>query len=115
MSKLLQTQQLFSFHVMQLLKYIYDKNYTCTLADAYRCPEMAALYYAQGKGINDSQHCKRLAIDLNIFNANNNLLTEKADYEIFGKYWENLDQHCRWGGRFTKLVDCGHFEMQEPK
>lgn len=115
MSLLLQTQQAFTKNVGKLIVYIYANSYSATFADAYRSPEMAALYASQGKGIAHSQHCLRLAVDLNIFNEKNELLSTKADYQKFGDFWKSLPGNCRWGGDFEKLVDLDHFEMQEPK
>jgi hypothetical protein len=112
--KLLATQQKFSLYVANLIKYIYENGYSCTLGDAFRSSEQAAIYAYAGIGIRDSQHCKRLAIDINLFSPDNRYLTSRDDYEIFGIYWESLDPICRWGGNF-KRADSNHFEIREEK
>lgn len=109
---LLEQQILFAEHVAMLIDYIYNCKYFCTLGDAYRSPEAAEIYAKQGKGIKNSLHCKRLAIDLNLISPDGKYLTETKDYEKFGVFWESLDPLNRWGGRFSK-PDGNHFERQD--
>ena len=109
-------QQLFSQDVAKLLIFIGSQGYGCTLAEAYRTPAQAAIYAKEGVGIQDSLHCERLAIDLNLF-KDNQYLTDAASYEKFGKYWESLGDHNRWGGYFVSkygghIVDLDHFERR---
>ena len=106
-------QAIFAQNIGKLIDFIYSKNYSCTLGDAYRTPEQAALYAKQGKGIVDSLHCKRLAIDLNLFDTSLKYLPQGDDYRTFGEYWESLHPQNRWGGRFKTLVDSNHFEMKD--
>lgn len=110
--KLLMEQTIFAQNVGKLIDFIYSNDHSCTLGDAYRTPEQAALYAKQGKGIVNSLHCKRLAIDLNIFNSAQEYLTQSDDYRTFGEYWESLHHQNRWGGKFTK-ADGNHFQMNE--
>jgi hypothetical protein len=114
--KLWQQQSIFALNVSKLISYINIQNFYCTLGDAYRCPEMAAIYAKEGKGINDSLHCKRLAIDLNLFDLNGDYLQDSKYYEPFGEYWETLHDNNRWGGKFIKnggkISDPNHFEMR---
>jgi hypothetical protein len=109
-------QQLFAQHVAQLIIEIKNQGYACTLAEAYRTSEQAALYAKRGVGIIDSLHCERLAIDLNLF-KNGEYLMDNNSYEIFGKWWESLDPNNRWGGYFVSkygghIVDLDHFERK---
>jgi hypothetical protein len=110
--KLQEQQKKFAENVSALIDYIFSKQYTCTLGEAFRTPEQAALYAKEGKGIINSLHCKRLAIDLNIFSPGGDFLENTEDYEHFGLFWEGLDPVNRWGGRF-KRADGNHFERQE--
>jgi hypothetical protein len=113
--ELVQSQADFSLDVAKLISFIHAQNYYCTFGEAFRTPEQAAIYAQEGKGISKSLHTKRLAIDLNIYDAKANLLTDSADYEKFGIFWESLNKTNRWGGYFVSkygghIVDGDHFE-----
>ncbi len=105
-------QALFSQHVADLLKFIDSKGFFVTLGEAFRTQEQANIYAHEGKGIVDSLHCKRLAIDLNLIDKNGIYLSSQPPYEQFGTYWESLHTLNRWGGHFTRC-DGNHFEMQD--
>jgi hypothetical protein len=102
-------QRLFTRLIGKLIEYAYGIGYELTFGDAYRSPEQANLNAAAGKGIVNSLHCERLAIDLNLF-RNGKYLTDSADYKLLGEYWESLGPDCRWGGRFSK-PDGNHFSI----
>lgn len=106
-------QQTFTLNASKLIQYIFSKNYSCTFGDAYRSPEQAEIYAKQGKGIQDSLHCQRLAVDLNLFSPDGIYLSDAKEYEQFGIFWESLDPLNRWGGRFKMRNDANHFEMRE--
>jgi len=112
-----QRQATFAFNVALLINHIFESNHSVTFSEAYRTPEQAALNAKSGKGIRNSLHCKRLAIDLNLFNSGRKYLIKKSDYEPFGIYWKSLNPANRWGGDFIKLGgkidDSNHFEMQD--
>lgn len=101
---------IFARNVAKLIEYIFESGYTCTLGEAFRSVEQARWYAEQGKGVVNSLHCKRLAIDLNIFNPAGEYLTNTKDYEQFGKHWETLHRQNVWGGKFE---DGNHFQMLE--
>ena len=112
-------QAIFSTNVSKLLAFIYKNNYKCSLGEAWRSPEQAAIYAKEGKGIRDSLHCERLAIDLNLFDNNGKYLNDFDDYEVIGTYWESLHKDNEWGGRWhpskqhpKQTVDMDHFEMK---
>ena len=111
--KLYEQQSLFALNVSKLIQFINNNSYHVTFGDAYRSPAMAAIYAQEGKGIINSLHSKRLAIDLNLFDLNGDYLQDEKHFEQFGIYWESLHNNNRWGGRFKKLCDYNHFEMQE--
>lgn len=109
--KLWEKQAIFAYNIGLLIQNIRDYGYACTLGEAYRTPEQAALYAKQGKGIYNSLHCQRLAIDLNLFSDKGIYLTQSDDYKPFGIFWESLHPHNRWGGTFAR-ADGNHFEMR---
>lgn len=104
-------QQLFARDTVLLFQYILDQGYTFTYGEAMRSLDQAAIYAKEGKGISDSYHCKRLAIDINLFKDGKYLEDEK-DYEIFGLYWESLSPSNR-NGRNFKRSDANHFERNQ--
>ena len=114
--EMFQQQTKFAKDVASLIQHILNHGYYLTLGEAWRSPEQAELYAREGKGIVDSLHCKRLAIDLNLFTSDGVYLTKDEDYKQFGDYWESLDSHNRWGGYFTqrggKIDDSDHFERR---
>jgi hypothetical protein len=106
-------QQLFSHDVIKLLQEIEAQGYSFTFGDAFRSPEQAELNAAKGIGIKDSQHCKRLAIDLNLF-KDGTFLPDSHDHIPFGKFWCSLDHMNEWGGNF-KRIDGNHYERRSVK
>jgi len=101
----------FTLHVARLIEHIYDKNYLCTFGETFRTQEQAKWYADKGLGIVDSYHCKRLAVDLNLFDRNEFYVTDGKSYEQFGIFWESLSHENVWGGRF-KRQDFDHFERR---
>jgi len=109
MAKLSESQFVFAKNVAKLINYIFECDYYCTLGEAWRTKEQAEIYHKAGRGIINSQHCKRLAIDLNLFSPEGDYLTKTYDYVRFGNFWERLNPKNRWGGKFN---DGNHFEME---
>ena len=103
-------QQTFTTNVAKLILYINSKGYACTFGETLRTKEMAQIYARTGKGIVDSNHLYKLAVDLNLF-KNGVYLSDAKEYKQFGEYWEQLNQFNEWGGRWKHLVDSCHFEM----
>ena len=107
-------QTRFAKDFSNLIQKILSSGFYVSIGEVYRTPEQAEIYAKQGKGIKNSLHIKRLAVDLNLFTPEGEYLSESKDYEQFGKYWESLDKQNRWGGFFTKrggkINDGGHFE-----
>lgn len=93
--------------VAQLIQWAYANGWELTEGEAYRTPEQAALNAKSGKGISNSLHPKRLAIDLNLF-KDGVYLTDSAAYEPLGVFWESIGGS--WGGRFTR-PDGNHFSL----
>ena len=109
-------QGIFSKHVGLLLTFIYTSGYSCSLGEVYRTPQQAALNAKEHKGIFHSQHCLRLAIDIDLFSPLGLYLIDSKDYEFLGRYWKSLDAANRWGGDFghgCAKADGNHFERQE--
>lgn len=102
-------QEIFARNVARLIQFIFESGYTCTLGEAYRTKEQAEIYAKEGKGLATSLHCKRLAIDINLF-KDGVYLTRTEDYEWLGDYWRALHPDNRWGGVGN---DGNHFSMSD--
>jgi hypothetical protein len=95
-------QSRFVWLVGQLILHAYAQGYELTYGDAYRSPEEAARLAAARKGIKNSLHTQRLAIDLNLF-QHGVYLSSTESHRPLGEFWESLSTpeiECCWGGRF---------------
>lgn len=116
--RLIEHQIQFAKDLVKLHIKIYELGLVYTCGEQWRTPEMAEIYAKQGKGIRDSQHCKRLAEDVNLIkdvNGSYTYLTDTENYEELGIYWKSLDPLNRWGGDFhdshgNPKPDPYHFE-----
>lgn len=108
---LISKQKLFSRLIAKLITKAYEMGNEVTLGEAWRPPETAKLYEVDGRGIENSLHPLRLAMDINLF-KDGVFLRNNNDYEQLGAYWESLstpDYKCTWGGRFG---DGNHFSIE---
>ncbi len=104
-------QTAFAQLAAKLILHIFESGYECTLGEAYRTPEQAALNAQAGTGIKNSEHIKRLAIDLMLF-KDGVYLTNSADYKPFGDWWKMQGADCCWGGDFAAPhQDGNHFSI----
>jgi len=107
--KLSELQRKFCKAVGELIVWAFENGYELTFGEAHRTQTQADIYASQGIGIKDSKHCRRLAVDLNLFIDNKYQTTSEA-YELMGIKWEALGGI--WGGRW-KRADGNHFEWEE--
>lgn len=110
-----QKQRRFTRLVSTLIEFAYANDMELTFGEAYRTPEQARLNAQTGKGIINSLHVERLAIDLNLF-LDNVYQTDSAAYQRLGEFWESLGADCAWGGRFKDSAgrprpDGNHFSI----
>lgn len=103
-----QQQRLFTQLVGQLIERAYAMGYELTFGEAHRTQEQAALNARKGKGIRNSLHCDRLAVDLNLF-INGKYVSDGDKHRPLGEWWEERHPLCRWGGRFH---DGNHYSME---
>lgn len=83
-----------------LIVFAYSLGLELTLGDAY-----AETGHKAG-----SFHGKRLAIDLNLFNADGVYLETTDAHQPLGEYWESIGG--TWGGRFNN-PDGNHYSLGE--
>lgn len=103
-----QKQSLFVRLVADLVKYATQRGYELTYGETYRTPEQAILNAKAGKGIKNSVHCERIAVDFNLF-RDGNFLPHSESHKPLGEYWESLHPLARWGGRFQ---DGNHYSLE---
>ena len=106
--KLRPKQSLFVELVAALIVEAGNLGYALTFGEAYRSPEEAERLAKLGKGIKNSLHTSRLAIDLNLF-KNKRYVTSTEAHRPLGEWWERQHDLCRWGGRFG---DGNHYSME---
>ncbi len=99
-------QALFTVMIAKLIFFADEHGYRLTFGEAYRTPEQAAANAKSGKGIKNSLHTQRLAVDFNLF-KNGVWLTKTTDHQPLGEYWESIGG--TWGGRFN---DGNHYSLE---
>ncbi|HCB9690644.1 TPA: M15 family metallopeptidase [Escherichia coli] len=106
--KLSEKQQLFAVMIADLIHWAQEHGYRLTFGEAYRTPEQTALNAKSGKGIRNSLHTLRLAVDFNLF-INGEYQADTDAYRPLGEYWESIGG--TWGGRFSR-ADGNHFSLE---
>jgi len=116
MASLRQHQNEFLKDVDRLLKFIWLKGFELSGGELYRTKEQQEIYYKQGlsKTMN-SNHLRKLAIDLFIFTNEGIWIKTKSALQEIGDYWESLSPYNRWGGNFKSFTDAFHFEREVEK
>lgn len=101
-----QKQSRFVLMIAALIEFAYEMGYELTFGQALRSEAEAAANAASGKGIANSLHTIKLAIDLNLFKDGAWLKTTE-DHRLLGHYWESIGG--TWGGRFN---DGNHYSLE---
>lgn len=105
--KLSTDQQEFCHDIAKLIIWANSIGDRLTFGEAWR-PQFVCEYYADhGKGISNSLHMERLAVDLNLF-VNGVYQPNTEAYRHLGAYWKTLNPKNCWGGDFSK-PDGNHF------
>lgn len=107
-------QRAFAHLLPRLIQKAEELGNEVTLGEAWRSEVVAKWYADHGRGIENSLHVKRLAIDLNLFREGK-YLTRSEDYKALGEWWESQstkDYRCSWGGRFLHRPDGNHFSVE---
>lgn len=106
-----QKQSKFARLVSLLIIEAEERGYEVTLGECYRSPEEAARLAKLKKGIKNSVHTLKLAIDINLF-KDGKYLTSTESHKQLGEWWEaqsNNQINCCWGGRFG---DGNHYSIE---
>jgi len=107
-------QARFARLVSEFIPKAYDMGYLMNFGEAWRPEIVAKMYKDLGKGISNSLHWSRLAIDLNAYFEGKYLDARQPWHiphlERLGELWESLGQGCTWGGRFQDK-DYNHYSL----
>lgn len=103
MGALSRKQAAFAQEVAKLIQHAYALGYDVTFGEAWRSPQEA-----RRVGMPNSNHTRRMAVDLNLF-RNGKYLTSTMDHEVLGTWWERRSKQHRWGGRFG---DGNHYSFE---
>jgi len=106
-----QKQSAFVLLVAKLIAHADVEGYELTFGETYRSEEEALRLSKLGKGIKNSLHTIRLAIDLNLF-RDGKYLSSTDSHRLLGEWWEAQsippELICNWGGRFG---DGNHYSI----
>lgn len=103
MSELARRQRLFTYLLGRLICCVYHNGWELSLGEGFDSEK-------DGGHMHRSLHYLKLAQDFNLF-VNGEYITDGSHpaYQHIGKYWEQLNPLCRWGGRFN---DANHFSLE---
>jgi hypothetical protein len=109
---LVQEQAAFLLDVANLIQKATTLGWTVTGGELYRTAEQQQIYVKTGRSKTmNSNHLKRMAIDLNFF-KDGKLIYDIAALKPIGTYWETLNPKNSWGGNWTSFKDVPHFERR---
>ncbi len=102
-------QARFTEKIARFIVWAADEGYQLIGAEWFRTAEQAEIYAKQGKGIKNSVHRKKLAVDLFLM-KDGTITWDIEDYRPLGEEWERFDDDARWGGNFRNR-DAVHFSF----
>jgi hypothetical protein len=103
-------QARFTYNIAQLIVWAKEELGVDLIgAELFRTKEQAEIYAATGKGIKNSVHRLKLALDMYIL-KNGKILWDSPLYEKIGKKWKSMDPDARWGGDM-KRRDVYHYSF----
>lgn len=109
-----QKQEAFSRSFAKLLMYADMLGVGVRIGEVLRTKEQAEIYAKQGKGIINSNHRNKLAVDI-ILTKDGQVLWDGDEYKKLARKWKSYSKpgldHC-WGGDFSKYRDVYHFSIK---
>jgi len=107
-----QEQCLFLQDVSKLIPFAVKQGFVVTGGELFRTPEQQKIYVDTGRSKTlNSNHLKRLAIDLN-FIREGVLVYDIEKLSKIGKYWERLSPKNSAGMFWNSFKDVPHFERR---
>lgn len=104
-------QRLFMKLLGEFLVWIYQQGYEVSGGELERSKAQAEANAASGAGIANSNHLRRLAIDLMLFKGGVYQTGSEA-YMPLGEKWKSMNPLCCWGGDFKTRPDGNHFSLE---
>lgn len=105
-------QARFLLDVCKLIEYATEQGFVVTGGELFRTLEQQQIYVQTGRSKTlNSNHIKRLAIDLNFF-RNGQLTYDTFVLTPIGRYWESLDAKNSAGMFWKTFKDVPHFERR---
>lgn len=109
---LVNEQAAFLLDAAKLIQKATEMGWTVTGGELYRTAEQQEIYVKTGRSKTmDSNHLKRLAIDLNFF-KNGQLIYDITALQDIGKFWESLNPQNSAGMFWKSFKDVPHFERR---
>jgi len=106
---MVQEQAAFLLDACKLIAKATELGFTVTGGELYRTAEQQQIYVKTGRSKTmQSNHLRRLAIDLNFF-KDGKLVYDVKTLAPVGEYWESLHPKNQWGGKW-RFVDVPHFQ-----
>ena len=87
----------FAHHIAKLIVWAHKNGIQVMGAEWFRTPEQAKIYAAQGKGIKNSNHRLKLALDMFVV-VDGKVTWDQEPYAKLGKKWKTMHPSARWGG-----------------
>lgn len=103
-------QRLFMKLLGEFLVWVYQQGYEVAGGELERPKAQAEANAASGAGIANSNHLRRLAIDLMLFKGGV-YQTDSEAYRPLGEKWKSMHELCCWGGDFKGRPDGNHFSL----
>ena len=109
--KLGKKQQIFAYTLAKFLLWIYASGWAVRIGEVYRPPYTAKEMARRGKGIVNSVHTKKLAVDLFLVKNGKDVTWDTSDYIPLAKKWESYHPLARAGHNFRGR-DSVHFSFE---
>lgn len=111
-----QKQRLFAKLLPRLIDHAHSLGFEVAIGEVERSAVAAEWMASTGRGIRNSLHTKRLAVDLHLFRDDDgdgdlDYLTDTAAHEQLGAWWKaqsGPEWTCCWGGDFG---DGNHYSV----
>lgn len=105
-----QKQRVFTEMLGMLIMFTYTlPGYELSVGEALRSEAQANANAVSGKGISNSLHLSKLAMDFSLF-INGEYMRGTPAYKPLGDFWKSIGGS--WGGDFKSNPDGNHFSVE---